>query len=274
MLFVSMTGFQGTFDPDPTTGDGLAQLKKRVDSCISDLPLAASNDTTAGIAITCSTTLSEGMDAIEKLSFIDDADNAIVFNIARSLLTEWRNTDLGVKPSSTEERVRRIAAAKLGEDPVVNAVSATLAVQTLASAGRIESNPRVQLRIVVSLMNLLSERDIPASVRAEAITTLKIYADPLIQKSPDVKKGAEVALQVVDKASFPDVPEITIGPATVTPVKSSKLVPVLAIAGTAVAAAGVLWYVLWHRSATQFSGVGRLRRKVETRRRQRRSRSR
>ena len=275
MLFTSITPGLGAVD------SGLAALKKRVDNCIKSFPNSSNTDTGAGISVTCEGVGGDfGTESIlpfEKLTFLNDEDNAVMFGIAQSIITQWRNTALGPKESTTEEKARRIAAAKLGEPAVFDSVSPTLAVQALSSAGRIETKPSVQLRIVVSLMTLLSERDIPATVRTEAITTLRILAGTRIPgglpKSPDVEKAAEVALQIVDVHRGEPI-VLDIGPATVTPVKSSKLVPILAIAGTAVAAAGVLWYVFWRHPATQFSGAGRLRRKVEARLRQRRSRSR
>ena len=276
MLFTSITPGLGAADAD------LVKLKREVDHCIKNFPNTSNTDAGAEESLRCESVGNDlGFTSIlpfEKLTFLNDEDNTAMFGIAQSIITQWRNTALGPKESTTEEKVRRIAAAKLGEPAVFDSVSPTLAVQALSSAGRIEAKPSVQLRIVISLMTLLSDRDIPATVRTEAITTLRILAGTRIPgglpKSPDVEKAAEVALEVVDGPHRGEPIVLDLGPATVTPVKSNKLVPILAIAGTAVAAAGVLWYVFWRHPATQFSGVGPLRRKVETQLRRRRSRSR
>jgi hypothetical protein len=290
MLFVSTTaaaGFGGL-------SEDLASLAKTVDKCIKAFPLTGPGiNTLANVALNCDfkvNRLPDGLPAFEKLTLLEPADNGVMFDLALKILTLWINTDLGAKPQPGEENTRRIAAAKLGEDAVVNAgaglANPVLAVQTLATAGRREAVPSVQLAIITSLRELLrpqtpadtaigrKQPDIPASVRAEAITTLESLASSIRSSNPAVLAAADVALKVVQ-------PEITleIGPATVTSLgkpRSRFLIPVIVTAATAAVAAGTLWFVFRQRPthAHALNAVGPLRRRAEVQIRRRRVRSR
>lgn len=270
MLVVSgANAFGGLAAPLPE----LTALKKRVDQCVRSFPITSQTDAGASQALTCAMyvggvgSASDGIKAFEKLSFIDDEDNALMFNIAQTLITNWRNTDLGAKVSSSEADVRRIAAQKLGEQPVYEAVSPTLAVQALASAGRIESNDKVKLAIVQSLAALLKTSNIPSSVRTEAVTTLKLLADPMLQSDPFVLNAANDALK--------NLVTLEIGPITVTPVPSpaSKYkVPLIAAGITAAVSAGAIAWMVHRHHATNLAGPGPLRRRAEAALRRRRAR--
>ncbi len=269
MLVVSGASALGSFG---AALPELVALKNRVDQCVRSFPIVSQTDSGASQAATCEmfvggTGGEAGIRAFEKLTLLEDADNALLFNIAQTLITNWRNTDLGPKPSSTETNVRRIAAQKLGEASVFNAVSPTLAVQALSSAGRIESNDKVKLAIVQSLHVLLKNRDIPPSVRTEAITTLKLFADPFIQNDVFVLNAANDALKAI-------APKIDIGPITVTSIKTpSKFkIPLIAAGITAVVAAGGLALFFRHQHATGLSAAGPLRRRAEAALRRQRAR--
>lgn len=269
MLVVSGANALGSFG---AAMPELTALKSRVDQCVQSFPIVSQTDSGASQAATCAMFVGgeagqDGIRAFEKLTLLEDVDNALLFNIAQTLITNWRNTDLGPKPSSSEVNVRRIAAQKLGEASVFDAVSPTLAVQALSSAGRIESDNKVKLAIVQSLHVLLKNRDIPNTVRTEAITTLKIFADPFIQNDVFVLNAATDALRAV-------APKIDIGPITVTPVKtrSKWTIPLVAAGVTAVVAAGGLALFFRHQHATGLSAAGPLRRRAEAALRRQRAR--
>jgi len=270
MLVVSGANALGGFGaamPELTT------LKKRVDQCVKSFPIVSATDSGASQALTCAMFVGgqngeEGIRAFEKVTLLEAVDNALLFNIAQTLITNWRNTDLGPAVSSTEVNVRRIAAQKLGEASVFDVVSPTLAVQALSSAGRVESNDKVKLAIVQSLHVLLKNRDIPPSVRTEAITTLKIFADPFTQNDVFVLNAANGALKDL-------APKINIGPVTTTPVPSavSKYkIPLIAAGITAAVATTGLVLFFRHQHATGLSAAGPLRRRAEAALRRRRAR--
>lgn len=263
MLVVSGLGTLGDLHDD------LVSLKKRVDQCVRAFPLSSSN-ADADMALTCDMQVGgadgrSGLPQFEKLSFVEPIDNAIMLDVARTVLTNWRNTAVGSGVSSTEATARRIAAQKLGEEPILEVPgSAVLAAQTLASAGRIEGNRDVKLAIIKSLGYLLRTRDenvIPSSVRTEMITTLKIFADPNVQSDPFVLNAANDVLK--------NLFTIEIGPITITPVEkppSKYKIPLIAMGITAVlATGGLIWF--FRRPAAHTLRMGPLRRKVEARRR-------
>ncbi len=272
MLVVSGANALGGFGaPMPE----LTALKKRVDQCVRSFPITDNTDAGASQAITCAMyvggtgSAGDGIKAFEKVTLLDDEDNALLFNIAQTLITNWRNTDLGAKVSSSEANVRRIAALKLGEESVFDAVSPTLAAQALASAGRIESNDAVKAAIALGLFNLLKKRDIPASVRTEAITTLKLFADPMLQSDPTVLNVANDALK--------NLVTLEIGPITIETIEPpSKLakykVPLIAAGVTAAVSAGAIAWLAHRHHATNLAGPGPLRRRAEAALRRRRAR--
>ena len=269
MLFVSGFGAD--------TMSELTALKKRVDQCVRSFPITGSNDAAAGQAATCDmfvggTSSQEGIRAFEKLSFLERADNAIMFDIARTLLTNWRNTGMDAEVSSTEVNVRRIAAQKLGEDPVLEGGPVQQAVQTLSSTARIESSDIVKLAMIASLARLLRTRAdfIEPPVRTEALTTLKVLADPNnTVNSVEILNAANDALKSL-------APRLEIGPVTITsvpkPPRSKFFVPLVAMGITAVAATGALVLFFRHQDARGLSAAGPLRRKAEAALRRRRVR--
>jgi hypothetical protein len=273
MLF---TTFGATTELGATPSPELVDLKDKVDRCIR---LRASNSFTnddqgAANNLFCTGTVlgNEPLAAlrkIEKLTFLEDVDNQLVFNIARTLVRQWRTMGMAGGVDSKEAEVRRIAAQKLGE-PAVGNLSPDTAIIQLSGASREEIDAQVQLAIIVSLAQLIT-KDTAPNIRTEAITSLKILADSS-QPNAGVRTAAVVALRILD-------PQITleIGPATVTSLgkpRSKFLVPILV--GTAIAAttAGVIWYVSRSRryDAHAVSGVGPLRRRVEAQLRRRRAR--
>lgn len=257
----------------------LRALQKRVDACVRSFPLDSSN-AGADMSITCDSmvggTMGGGLPVFEKLSFIDPLDNAIMFSIAKNVISMWRNTASGSRPSSTEANVRRIAAQKLGEVPVLEGGPITQAAQALSSAARIENNDNVKLAIIASLGRILhmhgenaTESVIPASVRTEVITTLKYLGNPMEQANVHVLNAANDVLK--------NLITLDIGPVTVTTIKkptffSKYKVPLIATGVTAAVATGALALFFRHRHATGLSAAGPLRRRAEAALRRRRAR--
>jgi hypothetical protein len=242
----------------------LTALKKRVDQCIRWFPITGSNDTAASEAVTCDMQVGgsggqDGIRAFEKLTLIDPADNVLMFDIASAIVGGWRNTGMDGRPSPTEENVRRIAAQKLGESAVFD-FSPTQAVQLLAQVGRVEPSNVVKVAIIRSLHVLLKTRDIPPTVRAEAMTTLKTFADAnVITNTVEVLNAANDALK--DLAI-----KLEIGPVTVVSLgkpRSKYFIPLVAMGITAVAATGGLILFFRHQDARGLSAAGPLRRKAE-----------
>jgi hypothetical protein len=270
MLFVTGLGTQlGDLQSD------LVSLQKQVSRCVRAFPLGNSN-ADASMAVTCDMLVgghdtNSGIRTFEKLSLIDQADNAVMASIAHDLLTGWYNTGTGGAPSTSEANVRRIAAQKLGEEPVLEGLPAPQAVFALSSAARRESNDTAKLAMIKSLGYLLRTRNedlVPHNVRTEAITTLKIFADPNVQRNPYILNAANDALKDLNQIS------LDIGPATVTPVqkpRSPYFIPIVATATTAVLATGTLLAIFWRPGGHGLSGAGPLRRKVEAAYRRRRA---
>lgn len=266
MLFVSGFGALGAVMPE------LVTLKNEVDRCIRNFPINTSTNAGANLALNCHTKVMgaldprQGLPQFEKQTLLEPEDNAALFEIARTILTQWRNTGI-VGGEADESELRRIAAVKLGESAVFDAVSPTLAAQALSSAGRIEPGNPAKLAIVRSLHRILKTRDIPDSVRVEATTTLKILADPNTHPIIDVNvlNAARDALRDLGLT-------LEIGPVTITEVKKPRskfFVPLVAMGVTAAVATGVLiWFA--RRPPAETLGMGPLRRKVEAARRQRR----
>lgn len=226
--------------------DDLVQFKQDVDRCVSRLPFDAAD---TGLALDCTDRIERGVARFAKLSFVEDVDNITMLDIARTLLTYWRNTAPGGRPSPTEAAVRRFAADKLRDEAILRIPgSPVLAAQTLATAGRIEGDRDVRLAIIRSLGYLLRTRDetaIAPSVRTEAITTLKILADPYTQSDPYVLNAANETLK--------SLYTIEIGPVTITPPARSPSwvsrykVPLLVTGATALlAVGGLVWFFAAH----------------------------
>jgi hypothetical protein len=277
MLVVSHSAGFGTLS---TLSDDLVTLKKNVDRCVKAFPLGSSN-TEADISVTCDMQVGgvlskdDGIRPFEKLTLLEDADNQLMFEIARTILANWRLTNSGPAKSSSEDGVRRIAASKLGEPAVFDSVSPTLAVQSLSSAGRIESADEVKLKIAEGLGTILRTRDIPASVNTEAKTTLGILADPFTQSDPFVLNAARDALKALTPKPVP-LPPVAVTPVPATPVpkqRSKWTIPIIASIATAAVAGGVLLYIFKRQPSTaNLSSAGPLRRRVEGQLRRRRSR--
>jgi hypothetical protein len=181
----------------------LLALQKRADQCVARLPFTM---TRLGDYSVCNDEITRGMRWIEKLTFLDTADNATVFDTALTLLAGWYNTGLDGKTTGSEAEVRRIAAQKLGEPAVFDAVSPTIAVFRLAAAGRREPSGAVKLAIVRSLYTLLRSRSIPDAARTEAMTTLRILADPYTQDDVYVLNAANDALKALARSTEPKPP--------------------------------------------------------------------
>lgn len=258
----------------------LRALQKRVESCIRSFPLDSSNSG-ADMSITCESMVGgfnagDGIRAFEKMSFLDPADNAIMFKIAKDIVSTWRNTASGSRPSSTEATARRIAAQKLGEEPVLEGGPITQAAQTLSSAARIETNDNVKLAMIASLGRILHMRAenattsvIPDNVRTEVITTLKFLGNPMEQDNVFVLNAANDVLK--------NLITLDIGPVTITTIPrptffSKYKVPLIATGITAVVSAGALALMMHHRHATGLAGRGPLRRRAEAALRRRRAR--
>jgi hypothetical protein len=268
MLFVSGFGANAPMAE-------LVALKKRVDQCIRWFPITGSNDTAASEAITCemvgsSSGSRDSLLTFEKLSLLEPEDNAVMFDVVSAIVGGWRNTGMDAAVSRTEENVRRIAAQKLGE-PAVADFSPTGAVQLLSQVGRVEPSNVVKVAIIRSLHVLLKTRDIPPTVRAEALTTLKTFADAnILTNTVEVLNTATEALKDL-------APKLEIGPVTITSVPASKprskyFIPLVAMGITAVAATGGLILFFRHQDARGLSAAGPLRRKAEAALRRRRAR--
>lgn len=274
MLVVSGANALGSVGLGDVSAD-LRALQKRVDQCIRSFPLDSSN-VGADMSITCESQVGgfkagDGIRAFEKFSFVDPADNAIMFSIAKNIISTWRNTASGGRPSSTEATARRIAAQKLGEEPVLEGGPVVQAAQALSSAARIETNDNVKIAIANSLGYLLrtrSEHTIPPNVRTEAITTLKFLANPM-EQSVEVANAARDALKRLIT--------LEIGPVTVTSVPkpsfvSKYKVPLIAMGVTAAVSAGALAWMVHRRHATALGAPGPLRRRAEAALRRQRAR--
>lgn len=277
---LSTTGFGATPSPE------LVTLKKNVERCIRlrNSNSFTNDDQGASNNLFCTSTalgtepLAE-LRKIEKLSFLEDIDNQLVFDVARTLIRQWRVMGMAGTIDRHEAEVRRIAAQKLTE---VGALAPDVAVIQLSAAAREESDNDVLLRLINGLAQLISDTT-AANIRTEAVTTLKILTQ---NPDPPVRKAAEVALQIVDKPLPPPTPTppptpspVVSKPPAVTSAKksSSYLVPIIATTATAVVAAGVLWFMFGRtsrRHAHALNAVGPLRRKVEEQIRRRRARSR
>lgn len=262
MLF-SITS-QGLGDP---TSD-LRDIKKRIDDCAKRFPINASTNTGANIALNCGLfsdpTWPHNFVQYKGVTFSSDENNALLFNMAQTILTQWRNTVAG-EGDAKDAKLRRVAASKFREASIVTSVSPTLAVQILSSAGRIESDPETLNYIVDGLVKWLTEWNIGIPVRTEAITTLKIIANPLAGRSPDSRRAAEVALQIVDKPTGPG--PITLPPPQPVPKTRSRfLVPIIVTSLTALGAASALWYI-FQRPSRRYLGMGPLRHRVESQKR-------
>lgn len=252
----------------------LRALQQRVNQCVNWFPITDHNDSSASRVATCEMMVgaSGGIRAFEKISFIDPIDNAIMFSIAKNILGSWRNTGSDGRPSSTEANVRRIAAQKLGEEPVLEGGPVSQALQVLSSAARIETNNNVKLAMIASMGHLLRTRDdstIPATVRAEAITTLKFLGNPMEQDNVHVLNAANDVLK--------HLVTLNIGPITVTPIEiPSKLakykIPLIATGITAAVSAGVLAWMAHRHHMTGLGAPGPLRRRAEAALRRRRAR--
>ena len=270
MLFATHSGFGAA-------STELIDLKDRVDRCIR---LKNSNGFTnddggASSNLFCTSTVIGNeplavLRKIEKLSFLDDVDNQLMFDIARTLIRQWRAMGMAGGIDGNETEVRRIAAQKLLE---VGALSPDVAILQLSGAAREEADGLVLLRIIEGLKQLISKTT-ATNIRTEALTSLGALADPL-QANAGVRIAAQTALKILDnKLGL----TLEIGPAVVTPTQPAKkplptfVVPLVAITGTAIVSAGVLWYIFGRRSeAHALSAPGPLRRRAEAQRRRRRA---
>jgi hypothetical protein len=194
----------------------------------------------AVIASGCSNGVLAALTAIETVTFIDRSDQALVVNLARLLLQQWRGMGEDGAIDDNEAAIRRIAAEKLTDHGFL---APDLAVQQLSTAGRLETDGLVLLRIIAGLTQLITKTT-AANIATEALTTLDIIG---VDPNDAVRISAQVARNII-RAKL--APTIEIGPAVVTPIPSSKpsnAGPIIAIAATAVVSAGVLWYVFGHR---------------------------
>jgi hypothetical protein len=169
-----------------------------------------------------------------------------------------------VDPNEVE--VRRIAAQKLTE---VGALSPDTAILQMSTAARAETDGRVLIQLVNGMAQLISDTTAD-NIRTEAITTLRVLADPLVQNDVFLLNAATAALKKIGVQRG----VIDIGPVTVTSVKKplpKYFMPLVAITGTALASAGVLWYLFGRTASTQLSAPGPLRRRAEAQRRRRRA---
>jgi hypothetical protein len=239
-----------------TTGLGapaaeLAQLQARVADCLSrkqeDLARGR-RGLNAVIASGCSNGVFDALRKIETVTFIEKEDQALVFNVARTLLQQWRSMDADGGVDDKEADIRRIAAQKLTDHAFLNPL---LAIQQLSAAGRLETDARVLGSIVIGLRELVSKdtvtKDVALTdVNADAINTLVI-----ISRDPDlaVRTAAQVAINVIRSKLAPTF-ELEIGPVTVTslgPSKAAKVALVVTIVATAALTTGALWMGLRRR---------------------------
>ncbi len=239
MLFATFSGLGGA-------DQELIDLKTAVDRCIQ---LKSSNsftddDVGAGNNLSCTTTALATtplprLQAIEKLSFLDNEDNLAVFNIARTLLRQWRFMGMNGAVDRNEALVRQIAAQKLVE---VGPLAADIAIAQLSAAAREETDANVLMIIVDGLVKLLTPTT-ASNIRTEAITSLKILT---VASDAAVRTAATAALQNVTSTT-------SIKPPVALTVVStpSMFGPVATIAGTAVVAAGVLWFFFGRTTVTR-----------------------
>jgi len=266
MLFTTHTGFGAA-------STELVDLNTRVERC---LRLQANNGFTnddggASNNLFCTSTVIGNeplavLRNIEKLSFLDDGDNRLLFDIARKLLG-WRAMGMAGGIDRNEAEVRRIAAQKLAE---VGALSPDAAILQMSTAARAETDGSVLVQLINGMAQLISNTTAD-NIRTEATTTLRVLADPLVQNDVFVLNAAVAALKRIGARG----PGIEIGPAVVTPVKKplpAFVVPLVAMTGTAIASAGVLWYFFGRHATTQLSAPGPLRRRAEAQQRRRRAR--
>lgn len=269
MLAVHVTGLGQTASPELTT------LRDRVTTCLKQRANLAFTETDAGAgaSITCSALLDDSFGTagisfqqLDKLSFIENIDNQLLFGIARDVIGKWRGMGVPTgKPDRNETKIRRIAATKLAE---VGTLAPDSAILTLSAASREEADCNVQLAIINGLAQLISDTT-AANIRTEAITSLKVIKDdPTFASCPDVRKAAEVALQIVDKpipsplpSPFPLPPPPTLHEEIGVKTRPKWVIPLVTLSVVA-AAAGTVWYVR-RRTHAQALGMGPLRRKVE-----------
>lgn len=260
------------------TTDDLRALQSRLNKCVARLPITGDNDAQASFALSCNAWLGgglgfKGIALFEKSSLLDQSDNAIMFNIARTVLSAWYSTGLNGTTNSTEAKVRRIAAQKLGEDPVLTGGPVQQALQTLSTAARKEPNDSVKLAEIASILRLLQvyAKFIEPSVRTEAITTLKILGDPnRVENTVTILNAANDALKSL-------APKLEIGPVTVTTIPTPSFfskykTPLIAAGVTAAAAAGAIAWMVHRHHATALGAPGPLRRRAEAALRRRRAR--
>ena len=107
MLFSTITPGSGNLGD---LSSDLVDLKKEVDRCLRSFPLSSGGNVDANIALNCQLKVDgtldreKGLPQFEKLTLLEPADNALMFDIARTLVLQWRNTDMGGKPNSSEAR--------------------------------------------------------------------------------------------------------------------------------------------------------------------------
>jgi hypothetical protein len=272
MLFATYNGGFGA-TPSPE----LVTLKNNVDKCLRfrNSNAFTNDDVGAENNLFCTgadldTEPLNLLRKFEKADFIDAVDNQLMFDIARTVMRQWRVMGMAGGLSSTEAEMRRIAVQKLTE---VGALSPDAAILQMSGAAREETDGIVLLRIITGLTKLI-DTTTSANIRTEAVTSLQILAS---DQNLGVRLAAQTALQLLKNKLAPAI-DLEIGPVTVLPVQLTEkplpgfVVPLVAITGTAIVAAGVLWYVFGRHAATGLSAPGPLRRRAEAQLRRRRSR--
>jgi hypothetical protein len=264
MLFTTYSGLGAA----PSTE--LTDLKAGVDRCLRLKSTNAFTNDDAGASnnLFCTQALvgNEPLSLlrnIEKVDFIDAVDNQLIFDIARTVMRQWRVMGMAGSVDDNEAEMRRIATQKLTE---VGNLSPDVAILQMSSAAREETDGIVLLRLITGLTQLISKTTAP-NIRTEAITSLQTLA---VDQNLGVRLAAQNALQTL-RAKLG--PTIEIGPVTVTSVKKPfPVMPVAVIAGTAAVATGVLWYMFGRAATHNLSAPGPLRRRAEAQLRRRRAR--
>lgn len=270
MLVTTFTGSKF----DPSGHSELVTLKTNVDRCIrlKNSNSFTNDDVGAGNNLFCTGTSGDDplslFRQVDAVSFLfEDIDKQLLFDVARTVMRQWRVMGMAGSLDRNEVEMRRLAAHKLTE---VGALSPDAAILQMSGAAREETDNSVLLALIDGLAQLITPTT-SDNIRTEAITTLKILA---ANPDPPVAKSAQVALEITDVAHGKPI-DLDLTPPPPPPVKKplpGYVVPVVAIAGTAIVATGVLWYIFGHRSSTHaLSAPGPLRRRAEAQLRRRQS---
>lgn len=256
----------------------LIRLRNVVVNCISALPFVVSDDGREVDArvLSCKVDIGNGLQPFTNVSLVEPEDRALMFDISRRLLLEYRNTDVNSTVSDREVEFRRIAARQLVEHvDEGGANNPSLALLTLSTVSRVEPDPTVLNTIIDGMRDVLVRFavSIPSAIRIEALNSLRRLETS--NPNPGVRAKAKAERAVIDAAlaKIGITPSGTRNdsgtPTSTSPSTRSRFtIPLIVTAATAAVGAGVLW-LIFRPHATHALGMGPLRRKVESARRRR-----